>query len=75
MPDFKPFFASRISFLSSRNVMQSFGVKNNTVYVQFCPMADDDKGGYWLSTETQISNPYFGDMMLRCGEIKDTIQE
>ncbi len=65
---FKPLSASII------NVMQSFGINNKTVFVQFCPMADNDKGAYWLSTEQQISNPYFGDMMLRCGETKDTIQ-
>jgi Cu(I)/Ag(I) efflux system membrane fusion protein len=66
--EFKPFSTSMI------NVMKSFGVSDKTIYVQYCPMADDDKGGYWLSTESQISNPYFGDMMLRCGEVKDTIQ-
>jgi len=65
---FKPFSAAMI------NVMKSFGVNKQTVYVQFCPMADDNKGGFWLSAESKILNPYFGDMMLHCGETKDTIQ-
>jgi Cu(I)/Ag(I) efflux system membrane fusion protein len=37
-------------------------------------MADNDTGGYWLSTEEQIMNPYFGDMMLHCGEVSETLE-
>jgi Cu(I)/Ag(I) efflux system membrane fusion protein len=47
----------------------NFGLKLNVVYVQFCPMAFDDKGAYWLSESEEIFNPYFGDEMLHCGEI------
>ena len=36
-------------------------------------MANDDKGGYWLSIEKEIKNPYFGSKMLKCGEVKGTI--
>jgi membrane fusion protein, copper/silver efflux system len=46
-----------------------FGLTIDMVYVQFCPMAFDDKGAYWLSESDKILNPYFGDMMLTCGEI------
>ncbi|TDQ30101.1 efflux RND transporter periplasmic adaptor subunit [Tenacibaculum caenipelagi] len=52
--------------------VQSFGIKEVT-YKQYCPMADSDKGAYWLSKEKQVLNPYFGDMMLKCGEVKETI--
>ncbi|CAM1368686.1 Membrane fusion protein, Cu(I)/Ag(I) efflux system [Tenacibaculum sediminilitoris] len=52
--------------------VQSFGIKEVT-YKQYCPMADNDKGAYWLSKEKQVLNPYFGDMMLKCGEVKETI--
>ena len=45
------------------------------VYVQFCPMADNNRGAYWLSTDEQIRNPYYGDMMLTCGEVRDVIGE
>ncbi len=55
------------------NAVQVFGI-DQTVYKQFCPMAENDTGGYWLSTEEEIRNPYFGDMMLKCGEVKDTIK-
>lgn len=43
------------------------------VYIDFCPMANNDKGGYWLSAEEKIKNPYFGKKMIKCGEIKQII--
>jgi len=53
--------------------VQIFGVQEK-VYVEFCPMADNNNGAYWLSKEAQIFNPYFGDAMLKCGEVKQTIE-
>ena len=44
-----------------------------TLYYEFCPMANDNKGGYWLSETEEIKNPYFGDEMLNCGEIKEVL--
>ena len=52
--------------------IQLFGV-NEKVYYQFCPMADNNKGAYWLSKEEKVSNPYYGDAMLSCGEVKQVI--
>ena len=46
-----------------------FGI-NKTVYSEFCPMADNNKGAYWLSLEKEIRNPYYGEAMLTCGEVK-----
>jgi len=43
------------------------------VYHQFCPMAFNDAGAYWLSQSSDIKNPYFGKKMLTCGEVKDSI--
>jgi uncharacterized protein YdbL (DUF1318 family) len=43
------------------------------VYHQYCPMAFNDAGGYWLSATADIKNPYFGKKMLTCGEVKDSI--
>jgi len=45
-----------------------------SVYVEYCPMANNSTGGYWLSNEQEIRNPYFGDSMLRCGSVKETIK-
>jgi Cu(I)/Ag(I) efflux system membrane fusion protein len=52
--------------------VQLFGV-NEKVFVEFCPMANNDKGAYWLSKEEKILNPYFGDAMLSCGSVKQVI--
>jgi len=52
--------------------VQLFGV-NEKVYNQFCPMADNNKGAYWLSMEKEIFNPYFGNAMLKCGSVEQTI--
>jgi Cu(I)/Ag(I) efflux system membrane fusion protein len=43
------------------------------VYHQFCPMAFNDAGAYWLSKTGDIKNPYFGKKMLTCGEVKDSL--
>ena len=55
-------------------MVMNFKSVNNQLYVQYCPMADNDKGAYWLSHQEQIKNPYFGDMMLKCGEVKQIIK-
>ena len=34
-----------------------------------CPMAFDNAGATWLQTDSDILNPYFGEVMLRCGEV------
>ncbi len=64
---FKPFNETLIASI------KSLGTGKEKVYIQFCPMADNDAGAYWLSSEEEIMNPYFGDMMLHCGEVTDTI--
>ncbi len=51
-----------------------FGLENTSAYFQYCPMANNDKGAYWLSSTKDILNPYFGDAMLTCGETKETVE-
>ena len=51
-----------------------FGLNNQTIFVDHCPMANSDKGAYWLSNIEKIRNPYFGDAMLTCGEIVKQIK-
>lgn len=43
------------------------------LYRQYCPMAFDNRGAYWLSAEKEINNPYFGNKMLRCGSVKEEL--
>ncbi|MFN3159195.1 MAG: efflux RND transporter periplasmic adaptor subunit [Rubinisphaera brasiliensis] len=38
----------------------------------FCPMVPQGAGD-WLQAESQLSNPYWGSEMLRCGELVQTI--
>lgn len=45
----------------------------NPLYVQHCPMANTDRGASWLSLEKDIKNPYYGDRMLRCGSVIDSL--
>lgn len=51
---------------------ESFGLEKEKVYKDYCPMAFNDQGAYWLSEMEEIRNPYYGDAMLSCGEVRDT---
>jgi len=54
--------------------VKSSGLTSGELYVEYCPMALNDKGASWLSNQKDIKNPYFGDSMLTCGEVKETIK-
>lgn len=56
------------------SLVKQSGVQSGELYVDFCPMAMEDKGAFWLSSSKAIQNPYFGDAMMTCGEVKETIQ-
>lgn len=43
------------------------------LYVQQCPMANNDQGAVWLSTEKEVRNPYYGDKMLKCGSVINSL--
>ncbi|GAB2497441.1 efflux RND transporter periplasmic adaptor subunit [Algoriphagus taiwanensis] len=51
---------------------ETFGLNMDVVYKDYCPMAFEDQGAYWLSEKKDITNPYFGASMLACGEVKQT---
>lgn len=40
------------------------------IFELFCPMAFDNRGAFWLQTDQEIRNPYFGAQMLSCGEVR-----
>ena len=48
---------------------------NDPLYVQHCPMANNDQGADWISLEKEVKNPYYGDKMLKCGFVKDKIDK
>ena len=65
---------SQFSNLSASIIQlaETYPLSQQVVYKDYCPMAFDNKGGYWLSETEDIRNPYFGASMLSCGEVKQT---
>jgi hypothetical protein len=55
------------------NLIRTVKYDREVTYYQFCPMAFNDQGAYWLSRESDIKNPYFGSTMLTCGETRETL--
>ena len=49
------------------DLAKSFGPFEEVIYIQHCPMANDNEGANWLSLEEAIKNPYFGKSMMKCG--------
>lgn len=45
-----------------------------TIYVDFCPMYNNNKGATWLSETKEIKNPYLGKEMDSCGSIKEELK-
>ncbi len=43
------------------------------LYKQYCPMAFNNKGAYWLAAEEEVNNPYFGNLMLHCGSVQEVL--
>lgn len=60
----------------SKNIYDLIKVskQETPIYYQFCPMANNGKGANWLSKENTVKNPYYGSMMLNCGEVMETIK-
>lgn len=69
--------AQRASFSKlSDNMYKSikaYGLGGATAYYEFCPMAFNNEGGYWLSDVAEIRNPYFGEKMLKCGSVQEKL--
>lgn len=59
--------------LSSSMIALAKATKPAKTYVQFCPMAAEGKGAFWLSDKREVRNPYYGDKMLKCGSVKEEI--
>ena len=70
--------AQRKSFsTTSENLYKSikaFGLGGKEAFYEYCPMAFNNEGAYWLSEQEKIRNPYFGDKMLTCGEVKEKLK-
>ena len=54
-------------------VAKAFKVNSEPSYQQFCPMANEGKGAFWISKDKAVQNPYYGKEMLRCGKVTETL--
>jgi hypothetical protein len=61
----------KFATLSANMFALAKAVKLSTepVYQQYCPM----KKASWLSNNKAIKNPYYGNAMLTCGSVKETL--
>lgn len=62
-------FTKKVELLFKKSISEG------TIYKQFCPMAFEGKGGYWISNVDEIRNPYYGKKMLKCGKVVATIEK
>lgn len=56
-------------------LIKSAGVNEGEFYLAHCPMASNNSGANWISPSKSIKNPYFGDKMLTCGSITETLKK
>lgn len=54
------------------DLIRTFG-GGQKLYKDFCPMANDKKGAFWISETKEIKNPYLGKEMPTCGDIREEI--
>ncbi len=55
------------------DLVKAFGA-GQTLYKDFCPMYNDNKGAIWLSETKEIKNPYLGKAMPTCGTMKEELK-
>lgn len=55
------------------DLVKTFGA-GQTLYKDFCPMYNDNKGAFWLSETKEIKNPYLGKTMPTCGTVQEEIK-
>ncbi|MDA0989921.1 MAG: efflux RND transporter periplasmic adaptor subunit [Verrucomicrobia bacterium] len=53
--------------------IKRFGAPTTALYMFHCPMALDGSGAAWIQDEAETRNPYFGEAMLGCGSVIDTV--
>lgn len=68
----------RAAFSSASDALyksvKAFGLGGATAFYEYCPMAFNNEGAYWLSDNSEIRNPYFGDKMLKCGSVSEVLK-
>jgi Cu(I)/Ag(I) efflux system membrane fusion protein len=54
--------------------VKAFGLGGKEAFYEYCPMAFNNQGAYWLSDQEEIRNPYFGDKMPTCGSVIEKLK-
>ena len=71
--DYPDLIKQRIYFaafsINMATVAKTVKLSEAPVYYDYCPM----KKAYWLSSDKAIKNPYYGNSMLTCGKITETL--
>ncbi len=55
------------------DLVKTFG-GGQALYLEHCPMYDNNKGADWVSESKDIRNPYLGSKMLECGTVKEELK-
>lgn len=64
----RPYFDT-LSQAMIATISQNPDSYSGQLYQMHCPMVYSDHGADWLQTSSDLKNPYFGAMMLTCGEV------
>lgn len=57
------------------SVLQVFGNPlKEPIRLAYCPMANANQGAEWFQATESVQNSYFGESMLNCGDVRDTIE-
>jgi pectate lyase len=54
------------------DLIKAFGA-GQKLYVDHCPMYNNNKGANWISESKEISNPYLGQSMPTCGTVTEEL--
>lgn len=54
--------------------LENQGYDQDTLYLQYCPMAVNNEGAHWISNREDIINPYMGEKMPTCGKTEKKIE-
>ncbi len=68
----KPHFET-LSNALIESVSKNPNAIDGELYQMHCPMVYPNRGADWLQSDDNLKNPYFGAMMLTCGEVKATL--
>lgn len=53
--------------------IEDLGIEDGHAYKMHCPMAFNNSGADWIQNNTDLRNPYYGSMMLKCGTVQKEI--